>query len=166
MYIVSYAYEKEMCVRVAGKRTTCECSTYKALNICAHVMACIKLWGNSAINDFISAARCGSPSSHLVKYANAGKKLNESQSKKKGGRFSNPRSLQSDAVNSLRGYVVVRGSNRIKVCHACKTNVSGERFVLRHFCAVSYPKSIEGGGVEWVTLSKKSNHHFHLNKNS
>ena len=43
MYIVSYGNEKEMCVRVAGKRTTCECSTYKALNICAHVMACIKL---------------------------------------------------------------------------------------------------------------------------
>ena len=164
LYIVSYGNEKEMCVRVNNRKASCECSTFKSLNICAHVIACVKFRGQSAIDDFIKSTKCPSASSQLVNQANAGKKPHQTHPNRKGGRSSTTRVLQSDAIGVNGGYVIVRGSSRIKVCNGCKTSLSGERFVIKHNCAVPFPRSIDGGGVEWVTPQKKTNHYFHVVK--
>ena len=159
MHVIVRHGDDEKCVNT--EVVNCTCDTFKTLKVCCHIILAMKTRSGETVDKYIDSL--GTHSAVPVPgLPNSGSKPGSKN--RKGGRTTKIHAKKT-AVDTIKGcYIVVRRSNRQKVCNGCKAPLDGSTHVIRHYCALPYPfKSHITGQIE-TRIGTPSNHYFHLRK--
>ena len=163
VFIVRIA-SAELCVKRKQSIYSCECNTYKRINICSHNVAVVI--SIKDINFKCYMGKSVTMSSLVGGPVNAGKKPGTGG--RRGGRVPKPRPVRATALaaTAAPGYILVRKSSRISVCRGCKVNFNiYDRFVIRHACSLPFHQKDQVTGEVYMRWSRIQNHHFHVMRN-
>ena len=157
---VLFTGDGESVVKVRKSKLVCDCGS--SLGICVHLMAVIRERGTSSFKAFVKSVTSSPPTlaSSITLPKHSGQKPGEGSSKRQGGRTPKATPHQSASV-AQNGYLVVRKTGRILVCHGCKKSLSGCTYVIQHHCSVPYPANTPDGKRVQVA-GRAANHYFHL----
>lgn len=153
--LVALGSSEEYCVKLDPPN--CSCSGFGRAGICFHFIAAVKDKSAQYINSILP--KTVRSKTQLISAPNAGSKPGERG--RKGGR--NEKVTPAKAYsNIIQGeYIVIRKS-RQKVCNGCKGPLEGDKFTIRHHCALPYPFKDPITGAVHQKIGAPNNHHFHL----
>lgn len=154
-YFSKMADTDEVLIEVKQADVLCKCETAKRLTLCQHIISVLLLKDENMWRKYVAKKKKSKePTMTTLVGRESGQKPG---ARRKGGRTVESRALESE------DFIIIRASNRIKICNGCKGSLSDEHYVVRHCCRMPYYKRSLSGTLEKKLPPRPQAHHFHIN---